>query len=102
MEAVAQKLILRGASVREAEALVKAENRAALVKVTHTPPTAVDENEFKVDYIAELERRIRADLGRRVKITDNPKKKSLEIEYQDNEDLETLLTKLCGADFFKE
>ena len=102
MEAVAQKLILRGASVREAEALVKAENRAALVKVTLTPPAPVDENELKVDYIAELERRIRSDLGRRVKITDNPKKKSLEIEYQDNEDLETLLTKLCGADFFKE
>jgi ParB family chromosome partitioning protein len=102
MAAVAQKVVLRGASVREAEALVKAENRASLTKVSHTPPTPVSENELKVDYIAELERKIRADLGRRVKITDNPKKKSLEIEYQDNEDLEILLTKLCGADFFKE
>jgi hypothetical protein len=95
-------LVLRGASVREAEALVKAENRAYLTKVSHTPSTPVSENELKVDYIAELERKIRTDLGRRVKITDNPKKKSLEIEYQDNEDLEALLTKLCGADFFKE
>lgn len=102
MGAVAQKLVLRGASVREAEALVKTENRASFIKVTHTPPTPVSENDFKVDYIAELERKIRTDLGRRVKITDNPKKRSLEIEYQDNEDLEILLTKLCGADFFKE
>jgi ParB family chromosome partitioning protein len=100
MAAVAQKLILRGASVREAEALVKAENRASAGKVT--PPTPVDETVVKVDYLAELERRIRTDLGRRVKITDNPKKKTLEIEYQDNEDLEVLLKKLCGADFFKE
>ena len=100
MAAVAQKLILRGASVREVEALVKAENRASVEKVT--PPTPVDETVVKVDYLAELERRIRTDLGRRVKITDNPKKKTLEIEYQDNEDLEVLLKKLCGADFFKE
>ena len=100
MVELAQKLILRGASVREAEALVKAENRAATVVVT--PPAAEDDTVIRVDYLAELERRIRTDLGRRVKITDNPKKKSLEIEYQDNEDLEILLKKLCGDDFFKE
>lgn len=98
MEALAQKIVLRGASVREAEALVKAENRiSAAPKREEVEPVGI-----QVDYLAELERRIRSDLGRRVKITDRAKKKSIEIEYQDNEDLEELLKKLCGADFFKE
>ena len=100
MAALAEKLALRGASVREAEALVKAENRASAAakkKVEDEEPAGV-----RVDYLAELERKIRGDLGRRVKITDNPKKKFIEIEYQDNEDLEILLKKLCGDDFFEE
>lgn len=98
MEPLAAKLILKGASVRDAEAWVKAENRRAAA-VKEEPPTDVH---LQVNYVAELENRVRTDLGRRVKIVNTPKKRSIEIEYQDNEDLEALLTKLCGKDFFKE
>ena len=99
MEALAQKIILRGASVREAESLVKTENRAAASKKEEKDD---GEEVVTVNYITELENKVRRDLGRCVKITEKPKKKTIEIEYQDNEDLEELLKKLCGDDFFEE
>ncbi len=49
----------------------------------------------------DLERRTREALGRKVKITQNDKKKSIELYYDDDEDMEALLTALCGKDFFK-
>ena len=98
MDALAEKIVLRGASVRDAEAMVKAENRAAAAPKAEEK----DEEVVTVNYITELENRVRRDLGRLVKITEKPKKKTIEIEYQDNEDLEELLKKLCGDDFFEE
>lgn len=98
MDALAEKIVLRGASVRDAEAMVKAENRAAAAPKAEEK----DEDAVTVNYITELENRVRRDLGRLVKITEKPKKKTIEIEYQDNEDLEELLKKLCGDDFFEE
>ena len=78
--------------------MVKAENRAAAAPKAEEK----DEDVVTVNYITELENRVRRDLGRLVKITEKPKKKTIEIEYQDNEDLEELLKKLCGDDFFEE
>lgn len=98
MDALAEKIVLRGASVRDTEAMVKAENRAAAAPKAEEK----DEDAVTVNYITELENRVRRDLGRLVKITEKPKKKTIEIEYQDNEDLEELLKKLCGDDFFEE
>ena len=98
MDALAEKIVLRGSSVRDAEAMVKAENRAAAAPKAEEK----DEEVVTVNYITELENRVRRDLGRLVKITEKPKKKTIEIEYQDNEDLEELLKKLCGDDFFEE
>ena len=53
-------------------------------------------------YMKDLEHRITENLGRRAKITSTPRKKVLELAYHDDEDLETLLKAICGAEFFAE
>lgn len=55
-----------------------------------------------VDYKKELERRMTARMGRQFRIKDKGKKKTLEIEYSDNEDLEELITSICGNNIFDE
>ena len=50
----------------------------------------------------QMERRTRERLGRKVKITQNDKKHSIEIFYDDNADMEALLTALCGSELFAE
>ena len=55
--------------------------------------------EVKVDYVAELEKRMMRELGRRVKIANKGQRKSITLYFEDNQDLETLLTRICGKDF---
>ena len=51
-------------------------------------------------HMKELENRARETLSRRVRITNTGKKKTVELTFEDNEDLEALLKILCGQDFF--
>ena len=84
-------------SVREVEALVKRENtepREELPDITGHAQTRV--------WMKDLERRTREALGRKVKITQNDKKRSIEIFYEDDADMEALLTALCGDGLFAE
>ena len=55
-----------------------------------------------VDYKAELEKKIRVSLGRPVHIKDKGRVKKLELEYTDNNDLEALLTLICGEEIFSD
>lgn len=55
--------------------------------------------EVKIDYVAELEKRMMRELGRRVKIANKGQRKSITLYFEDNQDLETLLTRICGKDF---
>lgn len=52
-----------------------------------------------VDYVAELEKRMMRELGRRVKIANKGQRKSITLYFEDNQDLECLLTRICGKDF---
>ena len=92
IEPVANVAIRRQLTVRQLEALVKNENRR---------PREKAETEPKVDYAAALENRVRSETGRQCRITHTAKKKMLEIEYRDNDDLSELLTKLFGADILE-
>jgi len=94
---LAIRITNRDMSVRETEAAVKKLN------------TVPEEDEFtELDseagqvklYMKELENRSRSILGRKVRISNSPKKKTLEISYETNEDLETLLKTLCGDQIF--
>lgn len=92
--------IENGLSVRQVEELVRKTNEKLqkTLEDDDEKPRSVKE----VDYVAELEKRIRQSIGRRVRIIEGKKTKKLEIEYTDNADLDDLLRALCGEDFLVE
>lgn len=102
---LAERIVDKQLSVRETEATVKRLNAIAAKE---------DEDEELPDllerdaasqrklYMKDLEHRITENLGRRAKITATPRKKVLELAYNDDEDLEALLKAICGAEFFNE
>lgn len=92
---LAEKIVKTGMSVRMAEAAAAALNR----QDERTNKTEQEEEglgEIKVDYFADLERRLMDAMGRRVKICSQGKRKHIEISYEDNGDLQVLLTRLLG------
>jgi len=86
---IATRTAARKLSVRELEALVKKANRV---------PAEKEEKEEipKVNYLADLEEKVTTSLGRRCRIISTPKVKSVQLEYTDDDDLQALLTSLCG------
>ena len=89
---LAKQCVAAGISVRELEQLVKRANRPIRETPDETPSV-------KVDYVAELERKMTSDLGRRVKISAKGKQKTLTLFFEDNEDLDALLRRIMGDDF---
>ena len=85
-------------SVRQLEEQVK--------RINKKKKTATEEVEEEllpvVDYFREMELRVQRQLGRKVKIEDKGKKKTLTLYYEDNEDLDELLKSICGKDFLDE
>ncbi len=96
MLVLAQIAAEEGMSVRRLEEEVKRINRKK--------PKKEEEEETAplVDYNREIELRIQRHLGRKAKIQDKGKKKTLTLFYEDNEDLDELLKLLCGEDFLDE
>ena len=101
MEIAANRIVARELSVRDTEALVK------------NMLSKSDEEQVDLDsekgiaqltkiHMKELERRSQATLGRRVRIVNTGKKKTIELTFENNEDLESILKTLCGNDFFDE
>ncbi len=96
--ALAEKGAAADLSVRETEQLVKSLNAP---KKEKKPQPERDEQ--TAAYYAELERKTMKILGRRVRISDGGEgKRRLELDYETSEDLEELLTKLCGSELFSE
>ncbi len=95
--AVAAKIAAGGLSVRAAEELVKKENL-----LTRKEEDPVPELGLKIDYYAELERRAMDLLGRRVRINRKGSAKSVQVSFEDDEDLEILLRKLCGEEIIEQ
>lgn len=107
---LAQRIIEKSMSVRETEAAAKALNIQAQNEEAQ-PDTASARNEeeehraqMAQSYLRSLERRVSSNLGYRFRILDagEGKPKKIEITYNAQDDLESLLCRLCGADFFKE
>ncbi len=81
------------------------EVRKHLARKAKAEKDAEEEAEAKplqIDYVAELENRMMRNLGRKVKISAKKGKQSVTIFYEDNEDLEILLSQICGKDFNNE
>ena len=84
-------------SVREVEALVRKYNT-----VPEEIPEVVEDNVAvqRRIYMKDLEDKARTKLGRKVKIFDTGRKKTVELSFEDDEDLANLLKILVGQDIF--
>ena len=100
MALLARKIVEKDLSVREVESAVKKINRredqTEIVDVD-----AVNDTVMTKIHLRELEKRSRESLGRKVKITNTPKKKVVEIAFDSDEDLEALLEAVCGKGIFE-
>ena len=95
MLALAEKAVALELSVREMEDEVRRANRIKEESETEEDTAAP----FRVDYVKELERKMTSELGRRVKVSAKGAKKSVTLYFEDNEDLEELLIRVCGKQF---
>ena len=93
---LAQHAVENDLSVRVLEDEVKRLNKP------QKPTVEEDENPPLVDYFRELEIRVQSHLGRKVKIDGKGRKKTITLSYEDNEDLDEILTLLCGKEFLEQ
>lgn len=98
MVSLAQKTYEKDLSVREVEKTVRkmlAEQDEEILKVTD------DDSVQRRVYMRDLERKAMDKLGRKVKINQTTKKKTVELAFDSDDDLEELLTLICGSGFFE-
>lgn len=92
---LAEKVIVSDLSVRQLEEEVKRRNKPKKPEIEPKPLPLVD-------YFREMELRVQRQLGRQVKIEEKGRKKTITLFYEDNEDLDELLTLLCGKEFLNQ
>ena len=97
---LAEKTVDKALSVREVEKIVRKMNADAENEGEETTePEDKTANQRRV-YMKDLESRIMSDLGRKVKIHETSRKKTLELTFEDDEDLEALLRRIIGDNLF--
>lgn len=94
LRSLAEKIVNNNLSVRDAEALVRQANKVKKEEPEITP--------LKVDYVAELEKKVTGLTGRYCKIQTKGARKTVSIEYGGEGDLEKILSLLCGKDITAE
>ncbi len=100
MTVLARRVVNKELSVRETEELVRRMNAAP--KGEQEPTADLDGDVMRRTWMKELETRARELTGRRVKIVHNDKKRSVELFYDDDEDLENLLQLITRDEMFKD
>lgn len=99
--AVARRALGEGWSVRTLEEEVK-----RFLRRKRAEERATDDGDEEsapiVDYAEVLAGRLQRELGRRVVITAGKRKKTITFTYEDNEDLDQFLRRLCGDAFMDE
>ena len=98
MISLAQRIVEKDLSVRDVEKTIRLLNYSP----DEGESDEKEENIQKKVYMKDLEHRAVTVLGRRVRILKTPKKKVVELSYSDDNDLEALLTAICGKDFFPQ
>ncbi|MBR5313807.1 MAG: ParB/RepB/Spo0J family partition protein [Clostridia bacterium] len=97
LNTIAKQVVSKELSVRATEELVRSINKkGAVAEKTETKA------EIEVNYILDLEKRVTSQLGRQFKIHTKGKKKKIELEYSDENDLERIIKQLCGSSFFED
>ena len=85
--ALAKRIIEDGLSVRQAEAMV----RQRLNRDDGKDTEKTGEQRMLLHYINDLQQKLTAQLGRKIKIVSGKKRGRLEVEYYGNEDLEKVI-----------
>ena len=97
-----QKIVDNEMSVREVEASVKRLNAMAdedgEAEIAAPSPYKM----MARSYMKDLERRSMEALGRKVRILQTSRKRVVELSFDSNDDLEVLLTAICGQEIFSE
>ncbi len=96
---LAELIVAKELSVRDAENLVRKYNT-----VPEEEPEVTEETNAAMQrriYMKDLEDKARTRLGRKVKIHETNRKKTVELTFEDDEDLESLLKILVGQDIFE-
>ncbi len=93
----AEAVVNRNLSVRETELLVRKKNRDALRRGEEQP-----DGSPVVDYTAELARKMTARIGHRVTIRKQGTTRRIEIHFTDDNELDAIVTALCGDNIFDE
>ncbi len=95
---LAEMAIQKELSVREIEALVRKYNT---IRENIELPDSSDDLNQRTVYMKDLESRMRTTLGRKVKIHETNRKKTVEFTYEDDADLEEMLRRLVGDEIFQ-
>ena len=99
MTSLANRIVNEDLSVRRVEEIVKKVlTQKDLDLLKETPSETLQRRV----YLRDLERRAMDVLGRRVKINQTSKKKTVELTFDNDKDLEEVLLLLCGDRFFKQ
>ena len=102
MTEVADMIIRKELSVRETEEIVRSMNRPADKEAVDENGAELPADKYSKNYKLELESRMTTRLGRKIKISDTGKRSRIEIEYMDNDDLESIIKMLCGDNIFDD
>ncbi len=100
--AMARRAIAEEWSVRTLEEQVKRALRAKKATEKAAVENTSEKANFSVDYAAVLSNRLMRELGRRVTIEEGKRKKTITFYYEDNQDLDAFLRRLCGDAFMDE
>lgn len=98
---LAEKIQEKDLSVREVEKMVKQISAAQNASETSEMTEEETENLQKKVYMKDLEQRVQSRMGRRVRIIQTGRKKTVELSFENDEDLEYLLKILAGSDLFE-
>ena len=98
MLSLAQKIAEKELSVRDVEKTIR------LLNYEPQEPDAEETREQtqRRVYMKDLEHRAVSALGRKVRILKTPEKKVVELSYDDDADLEFLLSTICGREIFQD
>lgn len=91
---LAQKAAEKEWSVRELERVVKQLNEKS------EEPTEEQPLDQRAIYMKDLETRMTGCMGRKVRINHTARKKTIELTYEDDQDLEDLMKKIAGENIF--
>lgn len=100
MVRLAEKILEKGLSVREVEKIVKQTLAAAEEDEAETTPETSEILQRKV-YMKDLEQKLMKIMGRKVKIHQTGRKQTVELTFENDEDLEDLLRLIAGQDVFE-